>query len=182
MTHTDMQRIEELPLVGRRRELAEVTRLWERATRGAAVSLAPGERAPRILCLAGEAGIGKTSLAAELARRAHEGGATVLAGRAPREALVSYEPFLEALGHYFRAAPLPELRGAVSDFGPELARLVPELRRRIPELSPAPPGDPEGERYRLFEAVVGLLTAVSVRTPLLLLLDDLHWTDRPTKV
>ncbi len=68
----------------------------------------------------------------------------------------------------------------MSEHGPELARLVPELRRRLPDLSPEPAGDSEGERYRLFEAVVGLLSAVSTRTPILLLLDDLHWADRPT--
>jgi DNA-binding SARP family transcriptional activator/tetratricopeptide (TPR) repeat protein len=168
------------PLVGRGQELAELTRLWEQATQGLGGSALSGQRGPRIVCLAGEAGIGKTSLAAELARRAHDDGGTVLAGRAPREALVSYQPFLEALRHYFRAAPLSELRSSVSDFGPELAQLVPELRRRLPDLSPENVGDPEGERYRLFEAVVGLLSAVSVRSPILLLLDDLHWADRPS--
>lgn len=169
----------ERPLVGRGRELDQLTRLWSQATSGDATS--PGSRrGPRIVFLAGEAGIGKTSLAAELARRAHEQGGTVLAGRAPREALVAYQPFLEALRHYIRAAPLPELRASVSDFGPELVRLVPELRRRVPDLSPEPPGDPEGERYRLFEAVVGLFSIVSVRSPILLLLDDLHWADRPS--
>jgi DNA-binding SARP family transcriptional activator/tetratricopeptide (TPR) repeat protein len=168
------------PLVGRQAELAELTRLWDEAARGNADSAGAGQRGPRIVCLAGEAGIGKTSLAAELARRAHEDGGTVLAGRAPREALVSYQPFLEALRHYFHAAPLSELRASVSDFGPELARLVPELRRRLPDLAPEAAGDPEGERYRLFEAVVALFSAVSVRTPILLLLDDLHWADRPS--
>ncbi|HLY50973.1 MAG TPA: AAA family ATPase [Solirubrobacteraceae bacterium] len=176
----DLRARSEAVLVGRRRESGELMRLWEAATRPAPGAVAAGPRGSRIVCLAGEAGIGKTSLAAELARRAHEEGATVLAGRAPREALVSYQPFLEALRHYFRVAPAAEVRSAVRDFGPELARLVPELRRRIPELSPEPAGDPEGERYLLFEAMVGLLSAIAVRTPLLLLLDDLHWADRPT--
>jgi len=171
------------PLVGRRRELAELTRLW---------GLAGGERegedlhgdatrgSGRIVILAGDAGIGKTSLAAELARRSHDGGGVVLAGRAPEEALVPYQPFLEALRHYFATASPEELRAAVSEYGPELARLVPELRRRAPELPPAPTSEAEGERYQLFEAVVGLLTAIAARAPILLVLDDLHWADRPT--
>jgi DNA-binding SARP family transcriptional activator len=167
----------EQPLVGRRQELDELTRLWDAAT---GEDLDPRRRGPSIVFIAGEAGIGKTSLAAELARRVHEQGGTVLAGRAPREALVSYQPFLEALRHYFRAAPLSELRASITDFGPELSRLVPELRRRIPDLALEPSGDPEGERYRLFEAVVGLISAVSARNPVLLLLDDLHWADRPS--
>jgi predicted ATPase/DNA-binding SARP family transcriptional activator len=162
-------------LVGRRRELGELTRLW-----GLARGKGHDRGAQRIVVLAGDAGIGKTSLAAELARRAHDDGGVVLAGRAPEEALVPYQPFLEALRHYFATASLSELRAAVSEYGPELARLVPELRRRAPDLPPTSTGEAEGERYQLFEAVVGLLTAISERAPILLVLDDLHWADRPT--
>lgn len=169
------------PLVGRRRELSELAGVWELARNGRTTSPAePARRSGRIMLLTGDAGIGKTSLAAELARRAHEHGGVVLAGSAPEEALAPYQPFLEALRHYFAAAPDGELRVAASEYGPELARLVPELRRRVPDLPPAPPGEPESERYRLFEAVVGLLTAISMRAPILLVLDDLHWADRPT--
>src|SRR5436305_5111939 len=75
---------------------------------------------------------------------------------------------------------MDELRAAVREYGPELPQLVPELRRRVPDLPWALSGDPESERYRLFEAVVGLLTAISVRNPILLVLDDLHWAARPT--
>ena len=173
------------PLVGRRRELGELRRMWALARDYEPVSDAGGasdseRRAGRLVVLAGDAGIGKTSLAAEVARRAHEEGGVVLAGRAPEEALVPYQPFIEALRHYFATAPLDELRAAVSEYGPELARLVPELRRRVPDLPQAPAGEAEGERYRLFEAVVGLLTAISARAPIMLVLDDLHWAGRPT--
>jgi tetratricopeptide (TPR) repeat protein len=130
--------------------------------------------------LAGDAGVGKTRLAAELARRAHERGAVVLAGRAPEESLVPYQPFLEALRHYIVNAPLPELRTVAREYGAELVRLVPELRRRVPDLVAADVDEPDTERYRLFEAVVGLLSAISRRAPILLVLDDLHWADRPT--
>jgi DNA-binding SARP family transcriptional activator/tetratricopeptide (TPR) repeat protein len=165
------------PLVGRMTELAELTRLWAKARgdegHGATV------RAPRVVVLAGDAGIGKTSLASELARRAHGDGAVVLAGRAPEEGLAPYQAFLEALSHYFATASLDDIRSSVREHGPELAQLVPELRRRVPEM-PTAPAEPEGERYRLFEAVVGLLSSVSQRAPILLVLDDLHWADRPT--
>jgi len=40
--------------------------------------------------------------------------------------------------------------------------------------------DPEGQRYRLFEAVAGMLAVASRARPMLLLFDDLHWADRPT--
>ena len=171
----------EVPLVGRRRELAELARVWELARHGVSgPPPTPGEGTGRIVVVVGEAGIGKTSLAAQLARRAHEDGGVVLAGHAPEEVLAPYQPFLEALRHYFATAPIAQLRAAVSEYGPELARLVPELRRRVPDLPPPLPGEPDSERYRLFEAVVGMLTAISANTPILLVLDDLHWADRPT--
>ena len=167
------------PLVGRKHELYELSGVWE-VVRNSAGPGAPGRGPGRIMILTGDAGIGKTSLAAELARRAHDQGGVVLAGSAPEEALAPYQPFLEALRHYFATAPDAELRSAVAEYGPELARLVPELRRRVPDLPTAPPGEPESERYRLFESVVGLLTAISTSAPILLVLDDLHWADRPT--
>ena len=42
------------------------------------------------------------------------------------------------------------------------------------------PAEPETDRYRLFEAVVGVLSSISARAPVLLVLDDLQWADRPT--
>ncbi len=171
------------PLVGRKRELEELGRLWASAQGNSGAgnpSPAPITPSGRIVLLRGDPGIGKTRLAAELARIAHDEGALVLAGRAPQETLVPYQPFLEALRHYVLNAPLTELRASTREYGSELARLLPELRRRAPDLPAAAAGEPETERYRLFEAVVGLLTAISASMPIMLVLDDLHWADRPT--
>jgi hypothetical protein len=87
---------------------------------------------------------------------------------------------LEALGHYVFRAPLEELRSVAREHGPELGRLIPELRRRLPELPPPDPVDPETDRYRLFEAVAALLGEMSATVPVLIVLDDLQWADRPT--
>ena len=102
----------------------------------------PSHDQARVVVLAGDAGVGKTRLAAELARRVHLGGAVVLAGRSPEESLLPYQPFLEALRHYVVHAPLDELRRTAREYGAELARLVPELRRRAPELISRGPGRP----------------------------------------
>ncbi len=156
------------PLIGRRTEMLRLEAWWQE-TEG-----------KRVMLLAGDAGIGKTRLLAETAVRAHAAGAIVLAGRAPEETLVPYQPFLEALGHYVFRAPLEELRSVAREYGAELGRLIPELRRRLPELPAPDPGDPETDRYRLFEAVAGLLGEMSASLPVLIVLDDLHWADRPT--
>lgn len=166
----ELQRLPGRPLVGRRAELQELQGWWTH----------PGSE--RVLLLSGEAGIGKTRLLAETARRAHAAGAIVLAGRAPEDTLVPYQPFLEAIGHYVFNAPLAELRSVGRHAGPELGQLIPEIRRRLPELGPPEPGDPETDRYRLFEAVAALLGEISASASLLVVLDDLHWSDRPTQL
>ena len=169
------------PLVGRAQELAVLSARWDRACGGASGRIDDADAGSgRIVLLAGDAGIGKTTLTAELARRVHEGGAIVLAGRSPRETVVPYQPFLEALRHWALNAELADLRANAREYGSELARLIPELRRRAPDLPPPASDEPETERYRLFEAVVGLLTELSRSAPVLLVLDDLQWSDRPT--
>src|SRR5205823_14175821 len=86
----------------------------------------------------------------------------------------------EALRQYFLGVPFSELRSSAREYGSELARLVPELRRRAPELPAPHESEPETERYRLFEAVVGLMSEISATAPVLLVLGDLQWAERPT--
>ena len=163
------------PLVGRGREMSELEQLWLTATEQQA-----GDSPGRIVLMVGDPGIGKTRLAAELARRVHAQGACVIAGRAPQETLVAYQLFVEALRQYLLSVPIAELQATTRDYSSELARLIPELRRRAPELPLPSPAEPETDRYRLFEAVVGVLSSISARAPVLLVLDDLQWADRPT--
>jgi DNA-binding SARP family transcriptional activator/tetratricopeptide (TPR) repeat protein len=163
-------------LIGRQRELAELEHLW--------AALHPSEGTPpvsaRIGLLVGEPGVGKTRLLAEFAGQLHSQGAVVLRGRCTQEPLAPFQPFLEALRFYAMHAPPDHLRKAAENYGAELQRLLPELRRRIGDLPPPSHGDPETERYRLFEAVAGLLAELAASTPLLVVLDDLQWADRPT--
>jgi tetratricopeptide (TPR) repeat protein len=130
--------------------------------------------------IAGDPGIGKTRLASEIARAAHEEGAAVLLGRCYEELLISYQPFVEAFGRYVAALSSEVLRSQVGADGGELARLVPGLTRRFPDLSEPVSGDAEGERFRLFEAAASLLANASRTVPVVLVLEDLHWLDKPT--
>jgi predicted ATPase len=64
--------------------------------------------------------------------------------------------------------------------GGELTRLVPALARRVPDVQAPTQTDPETERWLLYSAVVGLLAQLGAAAPLVLLLDDLQWADRPS--
>ena len=121
-------------------------------------------RAPRVVLIAGEAGLGKTTLAANAARAAHEDGACVLFGHCEQGLSAPYQLFSRALEHYVRHAPEEHLRDHVAEHGSALVRLAPSLARRIPDLPPTRATDPESERFLLFAAVVGLLVDVSSTT------------------
>jgi DNA-binding SARP family transcriptional activator len=138
----------------------------------------PGDA--RLVIVAGEPGIGKTALATRFAALAHREGASVLLGRCDEETRPPYQPFVEALRHVIADLPTSELRSHLRRDSSNLLRLVPSLADRLPGLSEPAPGDPDTERYRLFEAVAGFLTSLSAAHPLLLVLEDLHWADPPS--
>ena len=158
--------------VGRTLELNQLAACWARAQ--------TGQR--QLVLVSGEPGIGKTRLSLTFARTCAGAGATVLVGRSDEEALVPYQPVVEALTWYTSVCPDDELRDdlAASGSGSEVAHLVPDLLRRRPDLRIAPPMSVETQRYRLFEAVDQLLGVVAARRPLLLIVEDLHWADKPT--
>ncbi len=154
-------------LIGRADVLDRLTQVWGEVVES---------RTHRVVLLAGEPGVGKTSLATRLACDAGKQGATVLYGRADPEALVPYQPFVEALRHLVLHADLATLEASSADLV-ELSRLVPELCRRLPDL-PSPVDVTGGdERYKLFSAAAALLVDAAARAPVLIVLDDLHWAD-----
>ena len=155
--------------VGRVSEVRQLEAAWERAEAGAA----------QRVFLAGEPGIGKTTLAGTLAMTVHERGGAVLLGRCDPEALTPYQPFVEALRRFVQTCSAGCLaRQSRSDLR-EVGRLVPELADRIPGLEPLAAAA-DTDRFALFEAVTSFLTTVASAHPLLLVLDDLHWADKPT--
>jgi len=158
--------------VGREAELLQMQDVWQRAKSGH----------HQLLLVGGEPGIGKTRLSLEFARGRVAEGSTVLVGYSDEENLVPYQPFVESLAWYVRHCPEAELRAQLAAAGgaAELGPLVPELRRRVPDLPSPPGGDPEGQRYRLFEAVAAMLAIASQARPMLLMFDDVHWADKPT--
>ena len=156
-------------VVGRDADLASI---------GDALKRVSEEGASEVVLVSGEAGLGKTTLVAEAARRAFDGGACVLFGHCEEDVTAPYELFSEALGHYVNHAPESRLHAHLEQYGSELVRLAPTLASRIPDLPESKATDSDSERYLLFAAVVGLLRQVSEEQPVVLVLDDLQWADR----
>jgi eukaryotic-like serine/threonine-protein kinase len=158
-------------LVGRDRELAELERSLEQALGGRG----------HLVLVSGEAGIGKSLLADEFARRARRAGARVLWGR-PWEAggAPAYWPWVQALRAYVRDATPASLRADLGTGVSDVAQLVPELRELFPDLPAAAAAESEGARFRLFDSTATLLRNASRRRPLVIVLDDLHAADEPS--
>ncbi len=158
-------------VIGRDREDDLLSAAFKRASSG---------ELREVVLICGEAGVGKTTLAGEVARAAFEAGACVLLGRCEEELGAPYQPFTEALGHFVAHGPEGLLRSHVQRYGPELAKMVPGLARRLGALSASKSTDADAERYLLFGATVGLLAQVSASQPVVLVLDDLQWADKPS--
>ncbi|MET7399633.1 AAA family ATPase, partial [Dactylosporangium sp. NPDC005572] len=145
------------PLAGRDAELAALTGLLAEARAGHT----------RFALLTGEPGIGKSRLTAELAR--HATGFAVLTGRCSEDE--GAPPFWPWTG---------VLRDLAAALGPGTVR---ELAGPDADVLPGVTGPAvkpvsvDAERFRVFDAVARLLTAAAARTPLLVVLDDLHWAD-----
>jgi class 3 adenylate cyclase len=158
-------------VIGRNQEAALLSDACKRASSG---------DGREVVLIAGEPGVGKTTVAAQIARVAFEAGACVLLGRCDEEMGAPYGPFLEALHHYVSHIPEEVLWEHVRTYGSELSRLLPALRDRLGKLPPTQSTDPDTERYLLFEAAIGLLARASTSYPVVLVLDDLQWADKPT--
>jgi DNA-binding SARP family transcriptional activator/tetratricopeptide (TPR) repeat protein len=154
------------PLYGRAAELRTLTAAWTAARAGHG----------RVVLITGEAGIGKTRLVAELARRADNAGARTavgagvdVGGEAPLAIWQELAPQLA------RSVPPPPEH---ADWPAELGRLVPDIAVRLGRSQPPPPvSSPELERLRVFDAVLRLVEWAAAGRPVLLVAEDVHRAD-----
>lgn len=142
--------------------------------------IAAGRGHRGVVFLSGEAGVGKTRLASEVARAAHEEHATVLFGGCEEALAAPYRPWIEALEHLFEHAPDEVIAAIDPSRLADVGRVIPRVRVRVEDLPPVTATDPETERYLFYSGVVAVVTTLAQRAPVMVLLDDLHWADQPS--
>ena len=135
----------------------------------------------RLALLAGEPGIGKTRLAAELAFLARRRAVRVFWGRCwEGDGAPAFWPWVQILRSLVASAQPHALQAAMGHGAADLAHVVPEVRELVPDLSPPPLLESEQARFRLFDSITTFLKNSAAEQPLLLVLDDLHWADKPS--
>jgi len=134
-----------------------------------------------LMMVVGEPGIGKTALCEQLATYVTLRGGKTLVGHCYEEGSLSlpYLAFVEAMRSYVLSRETRDLRRELGTGAADVARIVSEVREKL-KVEPRPPGDPEEERYRLMQAVTSFLTSAATVQPLLIILEDLHDSDKGT--
>jgi DNA-binding CsgD family transcriptional regulator len=155
-------------LVGRQEELARLRGLLDEAAAGRAV----------VALVSGDAGVGKTRLVTELAGQARRAGFAVLTGHCAELAdTVPYLPLADALRDAAAGAPSAGPLHDALAARPVLSTLLPDTGGDKPL-----GGDMPGlVQQQLFGAVLGMLAELAEASPVLLVLEDLHWADRSTR-
>jgi tetratricopeptide (TPR) repeat protein len=158
--------------VGRHREMDQLKSIFEDVLSGRG----------RLVTLVGEPGIGKTRTAQELATYANMRGADVYWGRSYESGgAPSYWPWVQAIRSYVANTEPDALRNQMGSSASVIAEVVSDVREKLPDLTEPPHiDDPESARFRLFDSVATFLKQASNSTPIVLMLEDLHWSDKPS--
>ena len=157
-------------LAGREAETAALRDAWGRAVAGDA----------GLIMIIGEAGIGKTALAEDLAAEADETGATVLRTRCyEAERSLFLQPIVEAMTPVAARMTASALQEMLGEHGPAAAALLPEVAALLGP-PPAWRGSPDMERRRSFQAAAAFLAGLAERAPVLLVVDDLQYAGQST--
>ena len=132
----------------------------------------------RLVLLRGSAGIGKTALLCEAARRSAAAGVAVASGSCPEaDTPPVFWPWLQVFRDLIETAGPEAVTGAFAPHGNVIGLLDSSLAGLLPLPLPEPAADPELGRTRLFRGLASGLAAVAAGRPFVVLLDDMHWAD-----
>jgi class 3 adenylate cyclase len=157
------------PFVGRDAERASLRRLVEGALAGHG----------GLGLIAGEPGVGKSRLVAEIADEAEAHGMWVLTGHCVEmSGAPPYLPYVEMIEQAISNPRSPlALREALGDVAPEIARIAPALRRVFPDIPPPVELPAELARRYVWNSFSEFVGRAAQGQPLLVVLEDLHWAD-----
>jgi predicted ATPase len=156
--------------IGRAEELRRLAATLDRAE----------QEQPQLVLLAGDAGMGKTRLLVEFAERARRRGSRVLVGGCVElgDIGLAYLPVMDAIRGLVDHPEEADLAAEVAATMPGLGRLLPEVARSGPTGALAGDGF---DQLQVFDAVRALLLRRSQRSPVVVVLEDLHWADRASR-
>ncbi len=157
--------------VGREAELKQLQAAFDGALSGQGA----------LVMVVGEPGIGKTTVTEQLLTYVAMRGGRTLVGHCYEEGSLAlpYLPFVEAMRSYALVRESDALEAELGTGAGEVARIVSEIRDRVAVEMP-PPGNPEEERFRLFQAVATFLRNASSAQALCIVLEDLQDGDKGT--
>jgi hypothetical protein len=157
--------------VGREAELRQLQAAFDGALSGQGA----------LVMVVGEPGIGKTAVTEQLLTYVAMRGGRALVGHCYEEGSLAapYLPFVEAMRSYALVRERDQLQEELGTGAGEVARIVSEIRDRVAVELP-PPGNPEEERFRLFQAVSAFLRNASAAQALCIVLEDLQDGDKGT--
>jgi predicted ATPase len=156
--------------IGRAEELRRLAATLDRAE----------QEQPQLVLVAGDAGMGKTRLLLEFVGRAQQRGSRVLVGGCVElgDIGLAYLPVADALRGLVDDPAEAELVAEVAATMPGLGRLLPEVARSGPAGALAGDGL---DQLQVFDAVRALLLRRAQRSPVVVVLEDLHWADRASR-
>ncbi|HEX5906998.1 MAG TPA: AAA family ATPase, partial [Propionibacteriaceae bacterium] len=133
----------------------------------------------RLALIAGEPGVGKSRLVAEICDEAQMRGMQVLTGHCVEmSGAPPYLPYVEMIEQAISNPRSPlALRQALGDVAPEIARIAPALRRVFPDIPPPVEVPAELARRYVWNSLSEFVGRAAQGQPLLLVLEDLHWAD-----
>jgi tetratricopeptide (TPR) repeat protein len=157
--------------VGREPELKQLQNAFDGAISGQGA----------LMMVVGEPGIGKTAICEQLSTYVTLRGGKTLVGHCYEEGSLSlpYLAFVEAMRSYVLSREVKDLREELGTGAADVARIISEIREKL-KVKPRPKGNPEEERYRLMQAVIGFLGNAATVQPILVVLEDLHDSDKGT--
>jgi predicted ATPase/DNA-binding CsgD family transcriptional regulator len=154
-----------------------IDRVSDLATLHALITEAKSGRG-QVALLSGEAGVGKSRLVAETKAYAAAQDFLLLQGNCFQADLSSpYAPLIDLLQSSAATRLAATISSELAPFGRELHQLVPDIVP-LPSKETSPSSlDPEQEKRRLFTALAHFFTGQAAKQPVLLIIEDIHWSD-----